>query len=137
MAAFTISPGHTYQITCFRHNSLWLYEQPNPWNADCDTLMDHNVAAVGIKEPVSELNLPLLYPNPAASGGKMYLNSYAGKSMSLHTIIAYNVDGRQIFKQQTRPGQSFAIPYLTPGLYYFIVYNDQQKPVTKQKIMIR
>ena len=137
MAAFTTSPGHTYQITCFRHNSLWLYERPNPWNADCDTLMDHNVAAVGINEPVSELNLPLLYPNPAASGGKIYLNSYAGKSGVPHTVTAYSLDGQQVLHKLVQPGQSFTLPYLPPGLYFFSVCNDKAQIISKQKIRIR
>jgi hypothetical protein len=130
--------GYTYQITCFRHKSLWLYTEPNPWNADCDSMMDRYQGDLGIHDPISnELNLPLLYPNPAASGGMMTLNSFAGKTWELHTVMAYNSLGKLVLKKQLKPGQSFVLPYLSSGLYFFTVKNSEQKTICTQKISIR
>lgn len=130
--------GYTYQITCFRHKSLWLYTAPNPWNADCDSMMVHYLGDLGIHESAkNELNLPLLYPNPATSGGMLNLNRFAGKTWKLYTITAYNSLGRLVLKKQLKPGQSFTLPYISPGLYFFIIKNSKQKTIWKQKISIQ
>ena len=131
--------GYTYQVTCFRHNDLWLYTTSNPWNADCDTLIDHNILDdLGIHDPpVTELNLPLLYPNPAVTGGRLTLNSLAGPPGEKHTIIAYSITGKLVLKKTIMPGQTLMLPGLSPGLYFFMVENEKQKAVCKQKIRIQ
>lgn len=131
--------GNTYQVTCFRHNSLWLYTKLNPWNADCDSLIDHNILqGLGIQSPSkSELKLPLLYPNPVRSGGMMTLNSLAGSISEIHTVQVYNNMGILIWNTKLTPGQSFYLPNCSPGIYYFKVENEKQKLVYQQKISIQ
>lgn len=129
--------GETYQITCFRHNSLWLYSAPNPWNADCDSMMARYPGDLGIHDPISnDLNLPLLYPNPIMPGGTLTLNSFAGKAWEMHTITAYNSLGQLVLSRQLKPGRSFVLPLLPASLYYFRLQNADGKIIYTQKISI-
>lgn len=134
--------GESVDISCFQHNGLWLFSQPNPWHADCDTMISRDLGdidlGVGIKVPdMNELNRPLLYPNPAASGGRLTLNSFAGKASEKYWVLVFNPLGNEVFRKQLQPGQSFSLPYLPEGMYFFKIADSKRKAIYNTKIFIK
>ena len=134
--------GQSVKVSCFQHNGLWLFSQPNPWHADCDTMLDHDLGTidlgVGIRTPdMNELNRPLLYPNPINSGGRLTLNSFAGKTAEKYWVLAFTPLGKEAFRKQLRPGQSFSVPHLPVGMYFFKIADSKGKAIYGTKIFIQ
>lgn len=49
----------------------------------------------------------------------------------------YSITGKLVLKKTIMPGQALMLPGLSPGLYFFMVENEKQKAVCKQKIRIQ
>lgn len=128
----------TQKVVCFKTKDLWLYEQPNPWNADCDSMILKDMVPLGIESLVHELSLPALYPSPVTNGGELHFNRHGGVPGQLYQLNAYDLSGRQIWTQSVMPGTAISIPYhLNAGLYLFRVTDARHQTVAQQKILIQ
>ena len=129
----------TFRLTCFRHKNQWLYHEPNPWNYDCDSMLARNmITSVGSVSSRNELEAPMLYPNPARAQGKIWLNSYAGKPGEQLQLEIFNVTGQTIATLKITPGSPIDLQRftLTPGLYLFIVKDENSSARVIDKIHI-
>ena len=118
----------TKSVICFKVKSQWLYEQPNHWNEDCDSLITKDVLNAS-ELRTNELSLPMLYPNPVTNDGSIHLNYYAGNSNNSYHISAFNGLGKKVLSINQKPGTSIDLSNykLVSGIYFFIVESGQRR----------
>ncbi len=128
---------YSERVVCFQLKKQWLYEIPNVWSTDCDTMITKDVNGLKV-EKINELNLPLLYPNPVKTNGLLMLNNYASNVNENCELKAYNLLGQQILNASIKPGGSLPLAtyHILPGNYFFTVNNSIQQVIFKGKILV-
>lgn len=128
--------AYTNSVVCFKVKSQWLHEQPNHWNFDCDSMIKKNVLDVP-NIGGNDLEMPMLYPNPASNSDRLYLNRYAGNANHTYSISAYNISAKKVLSMQMKPGAAIDLSkcQLRQGLYFFVVGNGVQR-LCCEKVLI-
>lgn len=128
--------GYTNRVVCYAEKGQWLYEQANHWNADCDTMLAHNIT-VGIKTINSnELGKALVYPNPVMNGEELHINSYAGAANEHCELSIFNVEGQKVFCKTVIPGELVLTSGIAPGLYFLILNNSKAQRIICEELMV-
>jgi hypothetical protein len=127
----------TLQVVCFRANGQWLYEQPNPWNADCDSMLVKNV--LGINDITADLEKPLLYPNPVNRNGALHLNNYLGNNKDRYRLSVYEADGKEILSIPASPGMIVDLSRynIHQGLHLVRLTDTKGQTVLQEKIIVQ
>ncbi|MBS1584031.1 MAG: T9SS type A sorting domain-containing protein [Bacteroidetes bacterium] len=128
--------GNTKLVICYKVKSQWLYEQPNHWNFDCDSMIKKNALDVPDISG-NDLAMPMLYPNPVSNRDRLYLNQYAGNASNTYHISAYDISGSKVLSMDMKPGAAIDLSkyQLGQGLYFFVVENGVQR-VSCEKVLI-
>lgn len=102
--SFTVSSSDT--------DSIGLMNTPAYFCMD-----DLGLFATGGVHEVYQNSLISLYPNPAKSGGSLYLKASGRLSAKKMKLSLYDISGRLVFSSQLQSGQSLVLPDLIPGIY--------------------
>lgn len=136
LAAYQAPILYTYDLICFNAYDQWLYEVPNMWGHDCDSMVDHNTLPVSVSNLSNvDMSKPMLYPNPISATQTLHLNTFA--SGKLCTLKAYDFLGRELINVMANPGDNISLSQyaLTPGIYFFSVIEGHHT-IHAQKIVI-
>lgn len=127
----------TNRVVCYAEKGQWLYEQANHWNADCDSMLSHNIAmGVGAINPY-ELEKALVYPNPVISGEALHISSYAGATNERCQLSIFNAEGQKVFVKTVVPGEQIPTPNIVPGPYFLILNNSKAQRIISEGLMVR
>jgi hypothetical protein len=135
LARYMQPVAYTRKLLCFQFSDQWLYETPNIWNLECDTMISGD--ALNIREQgANEIEQPILYPNPTNTTGILRFNRYAGSSPC--TITVYDMNGKEVLSLTQRPGTAIHLREyaLSPGLYHFRICTAENRLLHTQKILI-
>lgn len=125
----------TKELTCFRSNNIWLYKKPNPWNADCDTMITRNVVGVkSFSERERESNL--FYPNPLTPNRTVFFSDKMRSRYEEFTLEIFDVLGRLRLKKNVSPGIAISLEKydFESGIYVFKVTNSKTNFIQIQKL---
>ncbi len=136
LAAYQAPILYTYDLICFNAYDQWLFEMPNMWGHDCDSMVDHNTLPVSVSNISNvDMSKPILYPNPVSANQDLYLNSFASDKPC--TVKAYNYLGAEIINTKVVPGNNISLSQfgLMAGVYFFSI-SSEHRLIYKQKIVI-
>ncbi|MFT4153555.1 S8 family peptidase [Parafilimonas sp.] len=76
----------------------------------------------------------IIYPNPAPARQGFYILS---QNISSNTIVLFDVAGRKLLQQKIwQQQQRVPVPNLAKGIYLAVIYDEQNSPVFKVKVVI-
>lgn len=110
--------GELMKLLCFKNNNQLIFENTSSYNC--------YYTNVGVNE--TELSQFSIYPNPVSDN--LYINNFQSKNFYMQI---FDIKGQLVFNQNLfEQNNSISISNLQRGIYFVVIYNNNNKVFTKK-----